>query len=129
MSVQHSVSPHFEITTRVTYIESESRPEQSYYFFVYKISIRNRSPQSAQLLSRHWIITDANGATEEVRGPGVVGLQPKIQPNQVFEYESACPLPTPYGAMKGFYQFQTERNESFSIPIPEFDLVAPQAMH
>lgn len=129
MSVQHSVTHNFEIKTRVTYVASESRPEQNYFFFIYKISIQNSGQIQAQLLNRYWLITDANGHTEEVRGPGVVGLQPKIHPGQIFEYESACPLNTPYGAMRGHYQFQDETGAQFTVAIPEFDLVSPLALH
>jgi ApaG protein len=129
MSVQHSITQNIEIRTRVTYVDLQSRPEQNYFFFVYKISIQNRGQSQAQLLNRYWLITDAHGNSEEVRGPGVVGLQPKINPGQVFEYESACPLPTPYGTMKGHYQFQDETGAQFTVEIPEFDLVSPQAVH
>ncbi|NUM59799.1 MAG: Co2+/Mg2+ efflux protein ApaG [Bdellovibrionaceae bacterium] len=119
----------FEIIVRTKYIESESNPESSYYFFSYKIQIRNQSLKSAQLISRHWIISDAQGRIEEVKGPGVVGLQPKIKPKEVFEYESSCPLTTSSGSMKGFYNFLTEDGEEFSVEIPEFFLISPSCLH
>lgn len=89
----------------------------------------NQSSQPAQLMARRWIITDGFGQTEEVRGAGVVGLQPKIQPGQAFEYESACPLMTTSGSMKGSYQFLAEDGSTFDVEIPEFYLIAPQSLH
>ena len=83
----------------------------------------------AQLMSRHWIITDAFGHIEEVKGPGVVGLQPRITAGQIFEYDSACPLRTNSGTMKGKYEFLSDDGESFEIDIPEFYLIAPSAVH
>ncbi|MFN7455394.1 MAG: Co2+/Mg2+ efflux protein ApaG [Pseudobdellovibrionaceae bacterium] len=129
MSVQKSTSFSFQISARVSYSSHESRPEAGYHFFVYKISIMNQSSQPAQLMARHWIITDGFGQTEEVRGAGVVGLQPKIQPGQAFEYESACPLMTTSGSMKGSYQFLAEDGSTFDVEIPEFYLIAPQSLH
>lgn len=83
----------------------------------------------AQLMSRHWVITDGLGKVEEVRGAGVVGVQPKLSVGQSFEYESACPLSTPSGSMTGTYQMVTESGEAFDLQIPEFYLVAPSALH
>ena len=129
MSVTKSIAPQFQISSLVTYVASESKPEEAYYFFSYKISIENKGSSPAQLMSRHWYIQDGNGKIEEVRGPGVVGLQPKIYPEQKFEYESACPLETSWGTMKGIYHFLTESGETFSVEIPEFHLISPQALH
>lgn len=129
MSVQKSVSASFEISAFPQYVTEESKPEQNYFFFSYKICIKNKGSETAQLMSRHWIITDADGQNEEVKGPGVVGLQPKIQPGQTFEYESACPLTTPTGSMKGTYSMVTENGDHLQIEIPEFYLVCPQALH
>ena len=129
MSFQKQLNPQFEIAVKVQYVEAESKPENSYYFFSYKVNIINKSSFSAQLISRHWIITDADGQVEEVRGAGVVGLQPRIQANQSFEYESVCPLGTASGTMKGSYQLISDSGESFDIEIPEFYLIAPFALH
>lgn len=129
MAMQKTAVPEFQITAKVVYVPSESRPEQGYHFFAYKISIKNVGESPAQLMSRHWVITDARGHKEEVRGPGVVGLQPKIQPGQTFEYDSACPLHSNTGSMKGRYYFVAENGESFSVEIPEFYLIAPLALH
>ena len=129
MSLKKTLQTEFRITTTTVFVESESAPDQNKFFFAYKISIKNTGNSPAQLISRHWIITDALGHNEEVRGPGVVGLQPKIQPGQSFEYDSACPLKTSSGTMKGFYQFVDENGESFDVEIPEFYLIAPTAVH
>lgn len=129
MPIQKSTTPHIQVAVTTVYVPAESRPEQNYHFFAYKISIKNTGSRSAQLMSRHWIITDALGRTEDVRGPGVVGLQPKISAGQTFEYESACPLNTSSGSMKGTYQMVSEEGETFSVEVPEFYLIAPQALH
>jgi ApaG protein len=129
MALKKAQNIDFQITTTSVYVESESAPEQSRYFFAYKISIKNAGQMSAQLMSRHWIITDAFGHAEEVKGPGVVGLQPRIHAGQNFEYDSACPLRTSSGSMKGRYLFLSEEGENFEIEIPEFYLVAPGAVH
>lgn len=129
MSVQKTTTYRFEIQVKTNYVVAESKPEQGYHFFAYRIQIKNLCDKSAQLLNRHWVITDGLGNVEEVHGPGVVGLQPKIPAGQTFEYESACPLSTSSGSMKGFYQMVSEDGEKFSVEIPEFFLVAPQALH
>lgn len=129
MSLKKLQNTEFKITTTSVFVESESDPQLHRYFFAYKVSIKNVGSSTAQLMSRHWIITDALGHTEEVRGPGVVGLQPKITGGQFFEYDSACPLRTSSGSMKGFFQFIDENGESFDIEIPEFFLIAPTAVH
>ncbi|MFN3696578.1 MAG: Co2+/Mg2+ efflux protein ApaG [Pseudobdellovibrio sp.] len=129
MSLKKQSVPQFHISAVSVYVDQESQPDKRYYFFAYKITIKNVGHSPAQLMSRHWIITDGLGHQEEVRGPGVVGLQPKIQPNQSFEYESACPLPTNSGSMKGQYYFVDDQGENFTVEIPEFYLYAPHAIH
>ena len=129
MSIQSTLTPQIEIQVKVTYVESESKPDQGLHFFAYKITINNKGPVGAQLLSRHWIITDAHGRSEEVRGPGVIGLQPRIPTGGSFEYESACPLTTSTGTMRGWYQMMTESGESINVEIPEFYLIAPNALN
>lgn len=129
MSLKKIQNSELMVTTAAIYVESESAPELQRYFFAYKITIKNMGSTTAQLMNRHWIITDSIGHTEEVRGPGVVGLQPKIAAGQSFEYDSACPLQTSSGTMKGFYQFIGENGETFEIEIPEFYLIAPTAVH
>lgn len=129
MSLKKIQAPDFKITTLAVYVESESAPEKQRYFFAYKITIKNMGSATAQLVSRHWIITDAMGHAEEVHGPGVVGLQPRITAGQSFDYDSACPLRTNSGTMKGSYQFVGEDGETFNIEIPEFYLIAPTAVN
>jgi ApaG protein len=130
MSKSKSVSPNdFEVSSKITYVDAESRPESGIYFFAYHMTITNKSKAPVQLMSRHWIITDSFGNTEEVRGAGVVGQQPRIQPGQSFEYDSACPLATSSGTMRGSYQLIGEDGSTFDIEIPEFYLIAPSALH
>lgn len=129
MSVQKQVNPHFDIQVSVNYVAAESRPEAGYHFFSYKVQIQNKGTAAAQLMSRHWIITDGFGQVEEVRGAGVVGQQPRITSGQSFEYESACPLNTTSGSMRGSYQMIDENGNQFDIEIPEFYLIAPTALH
>lgn len=129
MSLKRVQTQTFEVKTHVIYVESESKPEEQKYFFAYKVSIKNNSNQAAQLINRHWIITDGLGHIEEVRGPGVVGLQPRIAAGQVFEYDSACPLKTSSGTMRGFYEFMGDDGEPFQVEIKEFFLVSPQALN
>lgn len=129
MPIQKHQNTAFQIGVKVTYVESESRPSESYFLFSYRITIQNRGSVPAQLMSRHWIITDAQGKCEEVRGAGVVGLQPRILPGQSFEYESMCPLATPSGCMRGLYHMIDETGQNLEIEIPEFYLVSPTAIH
>lgn len=123
------VTPQVKIETHVRYLDHESNPEQGQFVFTYRIRIVNTSKQSLQLISRQWMITDSIGRTEEVQGLGVVGQQPKIASGDVFEYESFCPLPTSSGSMKGFYHFVDESGVKVSVPISEFYLIAPYALH
>ncbi len=130
-SVTHEdkTSQEFDVQVKITYISEESRPDSNYHFFAYKVSITNKSAHEAQLMSRHWVITDGFGQTEEVRGAGVVGQQPKIKPGETFQYESACPLNTSFGTMRGTYHLVDHLGEQFNITIPEFYLIAPSALH
>lgn len=129
MPVQKQMNVQFQVGVQVSFIDAESRPDESYFLFSYRIKISNNGRIPAQLISRHWVITDAVGKTEEVRGAGVVGLQPRILPGQSFEYESVCPLTTASGSMLGSYQMVDEEGASFEVEIPEFYLVAPSAIH
>lgn len=129
MKTQKTTAPRFEISVKTVYVPAESRPDQGSYFFAYKITILNTGDAPAQLMNRHWIITDGFGRTEEIKGPGVIGQQPKIEAGQSFEYESACPLSTPSGSMKGSYQMKTDDGDTFDVEIPEFYLISPNALH
>jgi ApaG protein len=114
-----------QVTVEPTFLESESSPGENRYFWAYAIEIVNQGAEVVQLRSRHWRITDANGRTEEVRGAGVVGKQPVLEPGQMFSYTSGCPLTTPSGIMVGTYQMVNQSGETFSIAIPAFSLDIP----
>jgi len=118
-----------EISVETQFLPEQSDPSGDRYFFVYRIHITNVGSVPAQLVSRHWIITDAEGKIEEVRGLGVVGNQPLLQPGESFEYSSGCPLPTPVGTMKGSYQMVAEDGTRFDAPISEFVLAMPRTLH
>jgi ApaG protein len=118
-----------EVIVETQYLPEQSDPDAERYFFAYRIHITNVGTTAAQLISRHWIITDAEGKVEEVRGLGVVGNQPLLQPGESFEYTSSCPLPTPVGTMKGTYQMVAEDGTRFDVPISEFVLAMPRTLH
>jgi ApaG protein len=119
----------FSVQVRVRYIAEQSDPAADLYLFAYTIRVENTGEVAAQLRSRHWIITDGNGKVEEVRGPGVVGEQPRLAPGEAFEYTSGCPLGTPYGTMRGSYQCVGEDGVAFDVPIAEFILTVPRVLH
>jgi ApaG protein len=111
------------------YDEERSSPQESYYFFAYRVRISNVGGETAQLLSREWIITDGNGDTQRVQGPGVVGEQPVLAPGEEFEYTSFCPLPTPVGAMHGSYLMALPNGERFEAEVAPFSLAVPHAVN
>jgi ApaG protein len=119
----------FSVNVRPQYLVEHSDPNEEKYVFAYTVTIRNTGEQTAQLISRHWIITDGNNAVEEVRGAGVVGEQPVLKPGEAFEYTSGCPLPTPVGSMRGSYQCVADDGTAFEAPIPEFVLSTPRTLH
>ena len=129
MPASETVTRGIRISVETTYDPTRSSPQQSQWFFLYTIRITNEGPVTAQLMTRHWIITDATGHVEEVKGPGVVGEQPILAQGQSFEYTSGCPLPTPFGFMRGSYQMTTAAGEQFDAEISEFILREPHAMH
>jgi ApaG protein len=110
------------------FLEENSTPEEGYYFWAYSIEITNLGAVEVQLRSRHWIITDASGRREEVRGPGVVGKSPVLAPGQSFSYTSGCPLRTASGIMVGSYEMMLEGGEAISVAIPAFSLDSPYAV-
>ena len=123
--------PNYSITVST---QTQSLPEQSdeqanRYVFAYTITIRNTGDVTAQLVSRHWVITDASNQVQEVRGQGVVGEQPTLAPGQSFEYTSGTVLATPVGTMMGSYQMVTEDGTKFDAPIPKFVLSVPRVLH
>lgn len=121
----------YEITVsaRTAFIPDQSDPENGRYVFAYTITITNTGNVPAQLVSRHWIITDANNQVQEVRGMGVVGEQPMLRPAESFEYTSGTAIATPVGTMRGSYQMVAEDGVRFEAPIPEFALSMPRVLH
>lgn len=117
------------VTVRPIFLEDQSSPPDNHYVWAYHVRIENRGGATVQLRNRHWVITDALGRIQEVRGAGVVGEQPVLKPGETFEYTSGTPLPTPSGIMEGSYQMEGEDGERFDVRIPPFSLDSPhQAM-
>ena len=117
------------VTTRTTYVPEQSDTERGRYVFAYTITLKNTGTVAAQLISRHWIITDANNHTQEVRGLGVVGEQPTLRPEDSFEYTSGTAIATPVGTMRGTYQMVGDDGLQFDAAIPEFTLSIPRVLH
>lgn len=105
------------------YVADKSVPAMNQYLFGYEITITNENPEAVQLLHRHWMITDALGRVEEVKGPGVIGKQPRLKSGESFTYDSFCPLPTPFGSMRGTYKMMRDNGEFFEVEVPLFSLV------
>jgi ApaG protein len=121
----------YEITVapKVTFLPEQSDPDKNHFVFAYTITVTNTGDIAAQLVSRHWIITDAEGIVQEVRGLGVVGAQPLLQPGETYEYTSGASIATPVGTMRGSYQMVAEDGTRFEAPIPEFTLSVPRVLH
>lgn len=129
MFSSRAVTRGIEVAVESSYVPEQSEPDHEQWFFAYRVRIANQGDATVQLLTRHWIITDANGKTEEVRGPGVVGKQPILAPGEAFEYTSACPLGTAFGTMHGTYHMQVRGGDAFDAEIAPFTLAAPNAVH
>ena len=127
--VSEAVTNNIRVEVLSRYSSENSRPLQNAWVFEYTVRITNQGTETVQLLSRHWIITDALAHTEEVKGPGVVGEQPILAPGASFKYSSWCPLKTPTGMMHGTYQMAREGGEPFDIEIAPFGLRAPYTVH
>lgn len=125
MSKKHSI----EVTAVAHYLADHSEPNQSRYAFGYTITIINHGDEAARLLTRHWVITDAEGKVQEVHGKGVVGEQPLIQPGRFFRYTSGTLLSSPVGTMQGNYKMINEEGETFDVIIPVFRLAMPELVH
>ena len=124
-SPQHAI----EVLVATRFLDDQSIPEDDRYVFAYTIRIRNTGQVPAQLLARHWVITDANGKVQEVRGDGVVGEQPRLEPGQQFEYTSGAVLETPLGTMRGSYRMLSDDGTEFDAPIASFTLSIPRTLH
>lgn len=120
-----STTRNIEIEVEPFYLEDRSDPDDGRYVWAYRVTIANNSDQPVQLIARYWRITDAAGRVEEVRGPGVVGEQPELNPGDSFQYTSGCPLRTPSGFMVGSYTMRKEGGELFEVDIPAFALDLP----
>lgn len=123
-----SVTRGIRVRVEPQYVEEQSSPDESHFFWSYTVTISNEGDETVQLKSRLWRITNAIGMTQEVRGPGVVGLTPTIAPGESFSYTSGCPLETPSGIMVGSYQMQGSAGHLFDIAIPAFSLDSPFAL-
>jgi ApaG protein len=117
------------VAVRTMYVEEQSNPDNQHYVFAYTITIRNTGSVAAQVISRHWVITDAEENVQEVRGLGVVGHQPLLQPGEQFEYTSGTALATSAGSMVGEYFLVAEDGTRFEAPIPQFSLAVPRTLH
>jgi len=118
-----------KVTTRTAFLPDQSDVENGRYVFSYTITITNTGRVAVQLISRHWIITDAENKVQEVKGLGVVGEQPHLKPNESFEYTSGTAIATPVGTMRGSYQLVAADGTQFDAPIPEFTLAMPRVLH
>lgn len=124
-----TVTRGIRVEVRPDFLPNQSDPRSGLWMFAYHVRISNSGKETVQLVSRHWIITDATGRVEEVRGPGVVGEQPILGPGESFDYTSGCPLPTAMGTMHGSYQMVTQRGERFDAEIAPFTLAEPYAVN
>jgi ApaG protein len=118
-----------EVSAATQYLADQSDEAASRYVFAYTITLRNTGSVAAQLISRHWIITDAQGLVQEVRGLGVVGAQPRLEPGESFEYTSGASIATAVGTMKGSYQMVAADGTRFEAEIPQFTLSVPRVLH
>ena len=129
MFASDEITRGVRIVVQSRYVPEQSAPDREHWLFAYTVRISNEGETTVQLVSRHWIITDAEGHVEEVRGPGVVGEQPILAPGESFEYTSACPLGTPFGTMHGTYRMVTMDGERFDAAIAPFTLAEPHTLH
>jgi ApaG protein len=124
--MSYSQTTHdIEVSVTPIYLPDESRPDESHFFWAYRVSIANHSDEPVKLLTRYWRIVDGDGRVEEVHGEGVVGEQPLIKPGGTYEYTSGCPLATPHGIMSGHYTMRTSGGALARIAIPAFSLDMP----
>ena len=124
-----AVTQGIRVHVTSAYVPAQSSPTARKYVFAYTIRIANEGSATAQLRSRHWVITDGRGRVEEVRGPGVVGEQPTLRPGDAYEYTSGCVLETPRGTMRGTYQMVREDGARFDADVGEFELSMPETLN
>ena len=125
-----AVTREIRVQVEPIYLDDQSEPDEAQYVWAYRVQIENEGTETVQLLSRYWHITDGMGRVQEVRGAGVIGEQPVLNPGESYEYTSGTPLPTPSGIMKGSYQMSTPSGEKFDIEVPAFSLDCPhEARH
>ena len=128
-NLKEADTAHIEIDVKTNYLEAQSSPEEERYVFTYNVTIHNTGKVATKLMTRHWIITDANGHVQEVHGEGVVGEKPYLRPGESFEYTSGTVLETPVGSMQGSYQMVTDDGLAFDAEIPAFTLALPHTLH
>ena len=124
-AMYRAITRHIQVTVEPRFLEHDSQPSEGRFVWAYTVEIVNTGPETVQLRSRFWEITDERGVRQEVRGAGVVGERPVLEPGQRFEYTSGCPLDTPSGMMVGSYEMISEEGETFSVSIPAFSLDSP----
>jgi ApaG protein len=123
------ITRHIRVAVEPAFLDGQSEPDREHFVWSYTITLENNGPETVQLVSRHWIITDGNGRRQEVRGDGVVGEQPVLAPGDSYRYTSGCPLSTASGIMAGSYRMTTPEGEMFDIAIPAFSLDSPYHRH
>jgi ApaG protein len=128
-STKDAEHTHIEVGVKTSYLEDQSSPDDERFVFAYNVTIHNAGDVAAKLMTRHWIITDANGNVQEVHGEGVVGEKPYLRPGETFEYSSGTVLETPVGSMQGSYQMVTDDGLAFDADIPAFTLALPHTLH
>ena len=129
MTTSEAVTRGVRVFVTARFVPDRSRLDERLWFFAYTIRITNEGDEPVQLISRHWFITDSTGKVEEVRGPGVVGHQPRLERGESFEYTSACPLRTPFGTMQGTYEMRTDEGATFDAVIAPFALGEPWSIN
>lgn len=129
MALAEAITKGIRVEVVATYRPEQSHPHAGRWFFTYTVRIANEGPHAATLRRRHWQIVNANGHRHEVEGRGVVGQEPRLEPGEDYTYTSACPLDTPFGAMSGTYQLETDAGVTIDAEIPRFVLAAPHSIH
>ena len=129
MAMAHEKRYEITVVPKAAYVADQSDPDKNQFVFSYTITITNTGDVAAQVVSRHWVITDADHKVQEVRGLGVVGQQPLLRPGETFEYTSGASIPTSVGTMRGSYQMRADDGHTFDAPIPLFTLSVPRTLH